>query len=111
MPESIRCRWRSLQPGRQSPCDPSHSRCLGLGELTDLYRGAGLGEPRVGFYELRDEVRNLLARSFPNPGDEQKIIDLFTASIGDDRLGIPVHRNGERIEYAYPVAILAAERR
>jgi ubiquinone/menaquinone biosynthesis C-methylase UbiE len=88
--------------------DPSHVRCLGLGELKGLYRGAGLPEPRAEFYELRDEVKNLLARSFPNPGDEQKIIDLFAASIADDRLGIPVRRDGDRLHYAYPVAILAA---
>jgi ubiquinone/menaquinone biosynthesis C-methylase UbiE len=90
--------------------DPSHARCLSLDELKGLYRAAGLGEPRASFYELRDAVKNLLARSFPNPGDEQKIIDLFAASIDDDRLGIPVRRAGDRLEYAYPVAILAADR-
>jgi SAM-dependent methyltransferase len=90
--------------------DPSHARCLSLDELKWLYRAAGLGEPRASSYELRDEVQNLLARSFPNPGDEQKIIDLFAASIEDDGLGIPVRRAGDRIEYAYPVAILAADR-
>jgi len=90
--------------------DPSHARCLGLVELRDLFRAAGLGEPRATFYELRDEVKNLLARSFPNPGDDAKVIDLFTASLDDDRLGIPVHRDGERLSYAYPVAILAADR-
>jgi hypothetical protein len=35
---------------------------------------------------------------------------LFAASIEDDGLGIPVRRAGDRIEYAYPVAILAADR-
>ena len=90
--------------------DPSHARCLALAELQDLFAAAGLGEPRASFYELRDEVANLLARSFPNPGDEQKIIDLFTASMADDRLGIPVRRDGDKLEYAYPVAILAAQR-
>jgi ubiquinone/menaquinone biosynthesis C-methylase UbiE len=91
--------------------DPSHSRCLALAELQGLFRDSGLGEPRTTFSELRDVVTNLLARSFPNPGDKPKIIDLFTASIDDDRLGIPIRRNGDAIEYAYPVAILAAERR
>src|SRR5712691_8255990 len=76
--------------------DPSHVRSLPLAELQDL---------------LRDEVKNLLARSFPNPGDEAKIIDLFSSSIADDRLGIPVRRDGDKLEYAYPVAILAAPRR
>lgn len=64
--------------------------------------------PGVSFYELRDEIRNLLARSFPNPGDDVKIIEMFAASAEDDRLGIPIQKVGERINYAYRVAILAA---
>jgi ubiquinone/menaquinone biosynthesis C-methylase UbiE len=91
--------------------DPSHARSLTLPELKGLYRTAGLAEPRANFYELRDTVTNLLARSFPNPGDETRIIAMFTAAIEDDSLGIPVHRAGDGLEYAYPVAILAAERR
>src|SRR5712671_3620263 len=91
--------------------DPSHARSLALAELKALYRTAGLGEPRTSFYELRDTVTNLLARSFPNPGDDKKIIAMFTAAIEDDSLGIPVRRAGEELEYAYPVAILAADRR
>jgi ubiquinone/menaquinone biosynthesis C-methylase UbiE len=91
--------------------DPSHARCLTLAELRDLFAAAGLGEPQASFYELRDEVANLLARSFPNPGDEKKIIELFAASIADDRLGITVQRDGDKLHYAYPVAILAAQRR
>jgi SAM-dependent methyltransferase len=90
--------------------DPSHARSLALAELTGLFRAAGLAEPRASFYELRDTVENLLARSFPNPGDDQKIIDLFSASIADDRLGIPVRREDDRLLYAYPVAILAADK-
>jgi SAM-dependent methyltransferase len=92
--------------------DPSHMRCLALSELKGLFAAAGLGEPRASFTELRDTVENLLARSFPNPGDDKKIIAMFTGSLADDRLGIPVRRigsdRGDRLEYAYPVAILAA---
>jgi ubiquinone/menaquinone biosynthesis C-methylase UbiE len=90
--------------------DPSHVRCLTLPELKGLFGSVGLPAPRATFYELRDEIRNLLARSFPNPGDDLKIIPMFAASAEDDRLGIPVRREGERIEYAYPIAILASER-
>ena len=89
--------------------DPSHMRSLTLAELKGLFGEAGLPEPKASFYELRDEVRNLLARSFPEPGDDAKIIELFKASAADGRLGIPVHIEGERIHYAYPVAILAAQ--
>jgi SAM-dependent methyltransferase len=51
--------------------DPSHARSLYLAELKGLFQTAGLGEPRTSFYELRDTVTNLLARSFPNPGDDR----------------------------------------
>ena len=90
--------------------DPSHVRCLTLPELKGLFGSVGLSEPRSTFYELRDEIRNLLARSFPNPGDDARIIELYAASAEDDRLGIPVRRAGERIEYAFPIAILAADK-
>ena len=90
--------------------DPSHVRALSLAELTGLFPQAGLREPHSTFYELRDEVQNLLARSFPEPGDDIKIVELFRASAVDDRLGVPVHLDAEKIHYAYPVAILAAER-
>ena len=95
--------------------DPSHVRALPLAELQGLFEAARLPAPSVSFFELRDEVKNLLARSFPNPGDEPKIVALFAASAEDGSLGIPVRRatgpeGGERLEYAYPVAILAARR-
>lgn len=89
--------------------DPSHVRCLTLTELKKLYAAAGL-TPELTFYQLQDEIRNLLARSFPNPGDDVKMIEMYKASAGDDRLGIPVRRDGDRINYAFPIAILAAKR-
>jgi ubiquinone/menaquinone biosynthesis C-methylase UbiE len=98
--------WNRLEKLR----DPSHVRCLTLTELAALFEAARLPKPQASYYELRDEVRNLLRRSFPNPGDDVKIIEMFTASAQDDRLGIPVHSDGDTINYAYPVAILAARR-
>jgi SAM-dependent methyltransferase len=91
--------------------DPSHVRALPLAELEGLFRTVGLGQPQIRFSELRDTVPNLLARSFPNPGDDTIITAMFAASAEDDSLGIPVRRDGERLEYAYPVAILSAVNR
>jgi SAM-dependent methyltransferase len=90
--------------------DPSHVRALPLAELRGLFRQAGLGEPVVTHSEIRDTVDSLLARSFPHPGDAPKIVAMFEAAAEDDSLGISVRRNGARLEYAYPVAILAARR-
>jgi SAM-dependent methyltransferase len=90
--------------------DPSHTRALPLSEMKGLFAAAGLGDPSVQFSELRDEAKNLLARSYPNPGDEAKIFAMFRQSASDDSLGIPVRLEGEAIHYAYPVAIVAAVR-
>jgi SAM-dependent methyltransferase len=90
--------------------DPSHARNLTLTTLKGFFRTVGLPPPNETSYELRGDVRSLLARSFPNPGDEAKIIEMFKASALDDRLGIPVRLEEDKIHYAYPVTILAAQR-
>jgi ubiquinone/menaquinone biosynthesis C-methylase UbiE len=90
--------------------DPSHVRAMPGAELIGLFEAAGLPRPRRSSYELRDEVDNLLKRSFPNPGDDDKIRALFRASATDDRLGIPIRLEGSTIHYAYPVAVLVADR-
>ena len=90
--------------------DPSHVRAMPLTELRDLFRQAGLPVPRGTNYRLEGELEGLLGRSFPLPGDADRIREIFAASLGDDRLGIPMAREGERIRYAYPVAVLVADR-
>ena len=88
--------------------DPSHVRAMPVAELVELFRAAGLPAPRRTSYELRDVVENLLKRSFPRPGDDARIREIFAASVDDDRLGIPLRREGDTIHYAYPVAVLSA---
>ena len=114
-----RCRGRYLRLGRPGAAefnrleklrDPSHARNLTRSELKGFFRTVGLPEPQLSSYELRSEIASLLARSFPNPGDDVKIVEIFKASAVDDRLGIPVWIEGEKIHYAYPVTILGAQR-
>jgi ubiquinone/menaquinone biosynthesis C-methylase UbiE len=98
--------WNRLERLR----DPSHVRCLSLTELESLFLVAGLGHPERAFYEIRDSVKNLLSRSFPNPGDETKIIEMFRASASDGRLGVESSVDGSELRYAYPTVILSAIR-
>lgn len=88
--------------------DPSHVRAMPRSELLGLFGAAWLPEPRAKAYELRDELENLLRRSFPNPGDDVRIREIFRGSAADDRLGIPVRLEEKRIHYAYPVLALCA---
>ena len=90
--------------------DPSHVRALPLAELRSLYTQQGLAEPRHTPYRLESDLESLLARSFPNPGDGDKIRARFRQSVEDDSLGIAARREGDLVIYGYPVAILVADR-
>jgi len=90
--------------------DPSHVRAMPAAELESFFAGVGLHSPRVTGYRLEGELESLLGRSFPLPGDADKIREIFRASLADDRLGIPMSREGETIRYAYPVAVLVADK-
>jgi SAM-dependent methyltransferase len=90
--------------------DPSHVRAMPLAELKDLFRRHELSEPRYTPYRLESDLESLLARSFPNPGDDDKIRALFRASLADDALGINTRREGDLIVYGFPVAILVTDR-
>jgi hypothetical protein len=90
--------------------DPSHVRALSLAELAGLFARAGLPAPVVTRCELRAEVEGLLSRSFPDPGDADRIRALFEASLADDAMGVAAHRVDGAIHFAYPVAILVATR-
>ena len=90
--------------------DPSHVRAMPMAELQGLFRAAGLPDQRTATYRLEGDLDGLLARSFPNPGDDVKIRQLFEASLTDDRLGIGPRRDGPLIRYGYPVVVLVATR-
>jgi ubiquinone/menaquinone biosynthesis C-methylase UbiE len=100
-------RWNLLEKLR----DPSHVRCLSLSELTAMFSRVGVGAPKAAFYDLRDTVKALLGRSFPNAGDDVKITQMFSASVEDDSLGLDVEFRDGEIHYAYPTAILSATKK
>jgi len=89
--------------------DPSHVRALPLTELEMLFQETALPTPRKTFYRLEGEVEDLLQRSFPNPGDADKIRQMFVEALDNDGLGIDVRRQDNKIRFAYPIAILCAD--
>jgi ubiquinone/menaquinone biosynthesis C-methylase UbiE len=90
--------------------DPSHTRALPEAELRELFARAGLPEPRVAGYRLEAELEGLIARSFPNPGDDETLRRIFRDSLAGDALGVGARLVGEQIRFGYPVAILAARK-
>jgi ubiquinone/menaquinone biosynthesis C-methylase UbiE/GrpB-like predicted nucleotidyltransferase (UPF0157 family) len=90
--------------------DPSHVRALSLEELTGLYHEAGLQNVRRQFYKHGFGLEPVLEGSFPNPGDADRIRQLFVDDLGVDRLGLGVHRREGNIYFAYPIVILVGHK-
>jgi len=90
--------------------DPSHARALPLEEQQGLFARAGLPAPRITGYRLDTESEGLISRSFPNPGDDEKLRAIFRASLADDALGMGSRRDGDLIRVSYPVAVLVAQK-
>lgn len=89
--------------------DPSHTRALSLEELRGLFVGAGLGQPRATYYDVRGDLDGLMATSFPAPEDIPVIRQMFADSIADDGLGMKTKAKGDRILLSYPIAVLVAD--
>jgi ubiquinone/menaquinone biosynthesis C-methylase UbiE len=89
--------------------DPSHVRAMPVEQLRDLFREAGLAEPRQEFYRLEGELEDLLQRSFPNAGDADRIRKIFEASLADDALDMATRRREGKLYFGFPVALLAAQ--
>ncbi len=88
--------------------DPSHVRAMPVEELKSLFAEAGLPAPSVDHYRLEGELEDLLQRSFPKQGDDDRVRKIFAGSLADDALDMATHRKDGRIFYSYQVAILAA---
>jgi ubiquinone/menaquinone biosynthesis C-methylase UbiE len=88
--------------------DPSHVRAMPIEELRDMFRNAGLNDPRIATYRLEGELEDLLGRSFPNAGDADRIRERFEESLADDALDMTTRRKDGKLYYGFPVAILAS---
>ena len=90
--------------------DPSHVRALALEELTDLFSEPGFQNVRTQFYKHEVDLEQVLQRSFPNPGDGDKIRTTFVDDLGVNRLGVGAARKEGNIHYAYPIVVLVGQK-
>lgn len=90
--------------------DPSHTRTLTADELCRMAKELHLKDIKTKFFQ---SVRNLnahLQASFPNPGDEAKVRQIFREDIGKDELGLSARWQGDEIYFAYPIMVLAGRK-
>jgi ubiquinone/menaquinone biosynthesis C-methylase UbiE len=90
--------------------DPSHVRALALHELTALFHEAGLADVRAEFYKHGFELEQVLQGSFPNPGDADRVRQLFQDDLDTNQLGLEATCREGQMHFAYPIVVLVGAR-
>lgn len=90
--------------------DNSHVRALPVPEMLDLFAQASLAHPNVETLRMVGDLDSLLQRSYCQPGDEARCRKLYEDSLIDDRIDMQPRREDGKILYAFPVAIVVAQK-
>jgi ubiquinone/menaquinone biosynthesis C-methylase UbiE len=85
--------------------DPSHTKALCSNEMAAIIGGTGLEGIKTERYKVNMELEAQLAASFPNPGDDEKLRQMFSSDIGQDLMGIGTRRVGGEIHFSYPILV------
>jgi ubiquinone/menaquinone biosynthesis C-methylase UbiE len=91
--------------------DPSHVRALSLEEMTGLFRDAGLQIVRRQFFKHEFGLETVLKGSFPDPGNADRIRQLFKDDLGVGGLGLNVQHKDDGIHFAYPIVVVVSQKR
>jgi ubiquinone/menaquinone biosynthesis C-methylase UbiE len=93
--------------------DPSHTRALPPEEMAALFVEAGLADPQIDRTRLALELDEFLSRSYPRQGDEARIRAMFEQALTVDFMDVEpsrfADREGAKIRFSVPVAIVSAE--
>jgi SAM-dependent methyltransferase len=90
--------------------DPSTVEFRPLGWHLALFQSAGLPSPVTHFYQVPAERERLIAASFPANDDRALLRRMIDESVEGDRMGLAARRDRDTVKFAYPAAILVAEK-
>ena len=90
--------------------DPSTVEFRTLEWHLALFRAAGLPPPEICFYQVPAERERLIDASFPENDDRALLRRMIDESVEGDTMGLAARRSGDTVKFAYPAAILVAER-
>jgi SAM-dependent methyltransferase len=91
--------------------DPSHTRALKQSELRRLMDCAGLQDVQTQFYRLHMSLDKILDASFPNPGDKEKLRQMFVEDLETGESDFePYLDEQQAIRFSFPVMILSGRK-
>jgi ubiquinone/menaquinone biosynthesis C-methylase UbiE len=90
--------------------DPSHAAALCPEQLEALFLEQGLHICNREQYRLEVALEDSLASSFPEPGDADKLREMFEKDVCVDEMGVGAHRQGQALWFTFPILILSARR-
>jgi ubiquinone/menaquinone biosynthesis C-methylase UbiE len=90
--------------------DPSHVKALTFAKLLEMFKQIGLTIINTDSYGVDMELERLLQSSFPNPGDKNKIRQLFIKDVQNNLLGVNSHYIGTEIHFTYPTSMIIAQK-
>ncbi len=90
--------------------DVSHARTLTRDEIGSMVAGAGLVLDREEPIAFAIDFDEWIDRAFPGPADRDRARALMEASIGEDRCGLRVWREGTRLRFERRSLLLRAAR-
>jgi ubiquinone/menaquinone biosynthesis C-methylase UbiE len=90
--------------------DPSTVEFRTLGWRLALLKASGLPAPAKHFYQVPAERERLIAASFPANDDRALLRRMIDESVEGDRMGLAARRDRDTVKFAYPAAILVAEK-
>jgi len=88
--------------------DPSHAAAFCPEQLEALFSDQNLRIYNREQYRLEVALEDSLAASFPEPGDAEKLREMFEKDIGVDELGVGAMRRGQALWFSFPISILSA---
>ncbi len=86
--------------------DPSHAAALTCNEFRQMGAAFGLKLQWKHNYSMNLTVDQVLSASFPNPGDDQRIRQLFEEDSKTGCLGVGTFRKEDQLHFGYPISIL-----
>lgn len=90
--------------------DPSHTHALKLSEFQAIFEVAKLQNIEHRFCRLHMTLENLLANSFPNPGDADKLRQMFEAELENNLSGFEPYRNEQGdLRFSFPIVIMSGD--